>query len=72
MRQPTLSMAALVLASTLLAWPARAAEKVLIGAFDVGPGGLPQKFNPLIATAGFTWYNKYLGRSRCMTRNSRS
>ncbi len=56
-----MSMASLVLATCLLAWPAQAAEKVLIGAFDVGPGGFPQKFNPLIATAGFTWYNKYFG-----------
>lgn len=33
--------------------------KVLTGAFDVGPGGNAQKFDPLTASAGFTWYNKY-------------
>jgi len=42
-----------------MALGAQAADKVLIGAFDVGPGGNPQKFNPLTASAGFTWYNKY-------------
>ena len=26
----------------------------LTGAFDVGPGGCPECFNPLQATAGFT------------------
>ncbi len=35
------------------------ADKVLTGAFDQGPGGAPQQFNPLTATAGFTWLNKY-------------
>ncbi len=35
------------------------AGQVLIGGFDVGPGGLPGKFDPLTATAGFTWYNTY-------------
>lgn len=44
-----------------LAMPAWAADKVLVGAFDLGPGGNPQKFNPLTASAGFTWYNKYFG-----------
>nr|CAQ51302.1 oligopeptide ABC transporter [bacterium AK-MB16] len=34
---------------------------ILVGAFDLGPGGNPQKFNPLAASAGFTWYNKYFG-----------
>ncbi|MGH2391065.1 MAG: ABC transporter substrate-binding protein, partial [Chloroflexota bacterium] len=31
----------------------------LIGGFDVGPGGSPEVFNPLIDTAGFTWLQKY-------------
>jgi peptide/nickel transport system substrate-binding protein len=38
---------------------ASAAEQVFVGAFDVGPGGNPQKFNPLTASAGFGFYNKY-------------
>lgn len=35
------------------------ADKVITGAFDQGPGGAPQLFNPLTNTAGFTWLNKY-------------
>ena len=36
-----------------------AAEKIFVGAFDVGPSGNAQKFNPLTASAGFSFYNKY-------------
>lgn len=54
-----LAVSALALAASLTSAPSFANNKVLVGAFDVGPGGLPQKFNPLIATAGFTWFNKY-------------
>lgn len=35
------------------------AEKTITGGFDVGPGGFPGNFNPLTATAGFTWLNTY-------------
>ena len=38
---------------------AGAAEQVFTGAFDVGAGGNAQKFNPLTAPAGFSFYNKY-------------
>ena len=34
----------------------------LVGAFDVGPGGNPEQFNPLTAGAGFTWYEKYFSK----------
>lgn len=34
-------------------------EPVFIGAFDVGPQGNAQKFNPLTAPSGFSFYNKY-------------
>lgn len=34
-------------------------EPVFIGAFDVGPQGNAQKFNPLTASSGFGFYNKY-------------
>jgi peptide/nickel transport system substrate-binding protein len=34
----------------------------LIGGFDVGPGGCPECFNPLQATAGFTWLEKYYSK----------
>ena len=33
--------------------------KTITGGFDVGPGGLPGNFNPLAATAGFTWLSTY-------------
>jgi peptide/nickel transport system substrate-binding protein len=34
----------------------------LVGAFDVGPGGAPEQFNPLDAGAGFTWFEKYFSK----------
>ena len=34
----------------------------LVGALDVGPGGCVECFNPLHATAGFTWLEKYYSR----------
>jgi peptide/nickel transport system substrate-binding protein len=34
----------------------------LVGAFDVGPGGCPECFNPLQATAGFTWLELYYSK----------
>lgn len=42
-----------------LSGAACAADQVFIGAFDVGPSGNAQKFNPLTAAAGFSFYNKY-------------
>ena len=53
------SASALAAPMILRAAPALAATNVLSGGFDVGPGGLPGKFNPLAATAGFTWLNLY-------------
>lgn len=38
---------------------AQPARNVLVGGFDVGPGGYPRNFNPLAATAGFQWLNLY-------------
>lgn len=35
---------------------------VLVGAFDVGPGGCPECPNPLQAGAGFTWFEKYYSK----------
>ncbi len=35
------------------------AQGTLTGGFDVGPGGAPGVYNPLAATAGFTWTQKY-------------
>jgi peptide/nickel transport system substrate-binding protein len=34
----------------------------LVGGFDVGPGGDPERFNPLQAGAGFTWFEKYFSK----------
>src|SRR5690606_16671414 len=47
-------LAASLLSATALT-PALAQEKTISGGFDVGPGGFPRHFNPLNATAGFTW-----------------
>lgn len=60
-RQVLLIVLGLALAAALAPPPVRASGRsaTLVGAFDVGPGGYPQKFNPLTATAGFTWFNKY-------------
>ncbi len=38
---------------------AQPSRNVLVGGFDVGPGGYPNNFNPLAATAGFQWLNLY-------------
>lgn len=57
-----LALTGLALASMALVAPpalAQDAEKTIVGGFDVGPGGYPGNFNPLTATAGFTWLNTY-------------
>jgi peptide/nickel transport system substrate-binding protein len=57
-----LALASLALAGTaLVALPAVAQDeaKTIVGGFDVGPGGYQGNFNPLTATAGFTWLNTY-------------
>lgn len=47
-------------ATAMASTPALAQEqKTIVGGFDVGPGGFPGNFNPLTATAGFTWLNTY-------------
>jgi peptide/nickel transport system substrate-binding protein len=48
-----------------LATPATSAGEsggTLTGAFDVGPGGSPQGFNPMIQGAGFLWTEKYFSK----------
>lgn len=59
-RRAALTLGA-ALPASLLAIPVRAqaGKSVLVGAFDTGPGGLQGNFNPLAATAGFTWLNMY-------------
>ena len=49
------------LAAMLGTASAGAADQVFTGAFDVGAAGNAQKFNPLTAPAGFSFYNKYFG-----------
>ncbi|MEZ4531829.1 MAG: ABC transporter substrate-binding protein [Thermomicrobiales bacterium] len=58
-------MAALVAPSVALAQdasPEAGGGGVLVGAFDVGPGGCPECANPLQAGAGFTWFEKYFSK----------
>ncbi|WP_343650204.1 ABC transporter substrate-binding protein [Herbaspirillum sp.] len=52
-KKSVLALAGLVVAMS------SATAQTFTGAFDVGPGGNPQKFNPLTASAGFSFYNKY-------------
>lgn len=56
-------VAALALAGGT-AWAAAPApdSSVMVGAFDVGPGGMPEVFNPYQATGGWTWLSKYFSR----------
>jgi peptide/nickel transport system substrate-binding protein len=42
--------------------PASGAGGTLTGGFDVGPGGAPEVFNPLVATAGMTWLELYYSK----------
>jgi peptide/nickel transport system substrate-binding protein len=56
-------VSAIALSAALLggvAAPALAQDgRVITGGFDVGPGGLAGNFNPLAASAGFTWLSLY-------------
>ncbi|AZO31901.1 MULTISPECIES: ABC transporter substrate-binding protein [unclassified Mesorhizobium] len=55
-----LALAGLLIAGTAFATVAEAQSgKTITGGFDVGPGGLPKNFNPLVSTAGFTWLSTY-------------
>lgn len=62
----TLRRMMILIAAAALALTASAQQvdrsNTMIGAFDVGPGGAPQIFNPYQATAGFTWLSKTYGR----------
>ncbi|WP_440589598.1 ABC transporter substrate-binding protein [Pelagibacterium mangrovi] len=54
-----LALAGLLLGGTALTAPAMAQDKTISGGFDVGPGGFPNNFNPLVATGGFMWLKTY-------------
>jgi len=62
-----MAMGVVALLAVLLAPLASTAHQestggTLVGAFDVGPGGAPEQFNPLQAGAGFTWFEKYFSK----------
>jgi peptide/nickel transport system substrate-binding protein len=70
-RRGTLRAALLLVVVALIAMPGGLLAKqaspeatggTLIGGFDVGPGGCPECFNPLQATAGFTWLELYYSK----------
>jgi peptide/nickel transport system substrate-binding protein len=57
------ALAAPLLATGLATTMGRASAQTpstITGAFDVGPGGAPGNFNPMTASAGYTWLNMYL------------
>ena len=55
-----LGLSSLLLSATGLTLPAQAQDlRTITGGFDVGPGGMPGNFNPMTATAGFTWLSLY-------------
>ena len=59
-RRQSLGLTAALAATTLApAVRAQASRNVLVGGFDVGPGGFQGNFNPLAASAGFQWLNLY-------------
>ncbi|MBZ0238828.1 MAG: peptide ABC transporter substrate-binding protein, partial [Deltaproteobacteria bacterium] len=64
MRRPALAAGLIAAAALALTASAQQVDRsnTMIGAFDVGPGGAPQIFNPYQATAGFTWLSKTYGR----------
>ncbi|TKB22986.1 MAG: peptide ABC transporter substrate-binding protein, partial [Mesorhizobium sp.] len=54
------SVAGLLLASIAPLTSVQAqSAKTIAGGFDVGPGGFPKNFNPLVATGGYTWLSTY-------------
>ncbi|MBB3612623.1 ABC transporter substrate-binding protein [Rhizobium sp. BK602] len=53
------ALATILASATISAIPAPAWAATLSGGFDVGPGGFQGNFNPLAATAGFTWLSTY-------------
>lgn len=67
LRSPLLFLGMLALVASIMAPSLTLAQDssgggVLVGGFDVGPGGAPEQFNPLQAGAGFTWFEKYFSK----------
>ena len=63
MRRPfrlsVIALAAMLSTTTTPALVGSVQAATLSGGFDVGPGGFQGNFNPLAATAGFTWLSIY-------------
>jgi peptide/nickel transport system substrate-binding protein len=58
-RLSAVALAAMMATSAIPAFTTPAEAATLSGGFDVGPGGFQGNFNPLAATAGFTWLSVY-------------
>ncbi len=58
MMASALALSAALIGGVTLA-PSATQAATLSGGFDVGPGGFQGNFNPLAATAGFTWLSVY-------------
>lgn len=58
-RLSAIALAALMTTAAVPAFTAPVQAATLSGGFDVGPGGFQGNFNPLAATAGFTWLSVY-------------
>ncbi|ATU94860.1 ABC transporter substrate-binding protein [Phyllobacterium zundukense] len=54
-----LAISAALLSAGAVSMAPAAQAATLSGGFDVGPGGFQGNFNPLAATAGFTWLSVY-------------
>ncbi|MFS2178001.1 ABC transporter substrate-binding protein [Rhizobium pisi] len=54
-----IALAAMMATTAIPAFATPAEAATLSGGFDVGPGGFQGNFNPLAATAGFTWLSVY-------------
>ncbi|MGY5811085.1 ABC transporter substrate-binding protein [Rhizobium sp. LEGMi198b] len=58
-RLSVIALAAMLSTTAIPALVGQARAATLSGGFDVGPGGFQGNFNPLAATAGFTWLSIY-------------
>ncbi|MFA1621736.1 ABC transporter substrate-binding protein [Rhizobium mongolense] len=58
-RLSAIALTAMMATTAIPAFTTPAEAATLSGGFDVGPGGFQGNFNPLAATAGFTWLSIY-------------
>ncbi|MEK1890938.1 MAG: ABC transporter substrate-binding protein [Phyllobacterium sp.] len=59
MMASALALSAMLVGAGISMSPTPVQAATLSGGFDVGPGGFQGNFNPLAATAGFTWLSVY-------------